>query len=109
MRAPSTIEDLDAVRVRERVALRRAKGPVGQERAARTLRKAYFAAADELAPLAPKGEPSEDVIVALREAGRAYRNLGFAADHHSKRGWKRARSEVSKAEKTLTVRVAATA
>jgi hypothetical protein len=109
MRAPETMKKLDSVRVSERVALRRAKGPIGQERAARTLRKAYFAAADELAPLAPHGEPSEDVVAALRDAGRAYRKLGTAADHKSKRGWKRARSQVSKAEKALTARVAATA
>jgi hypothetical protein len=48
-------------------------------------------------------------VVALREAGRAYRKLGFAADHRSKRGWKQARSQVSKAEKAVTTRVAATA
>jgi hypothetical protein len=107
MRAPATMKSLDAVRVRERVALRRAKGPVGQERAAGALRKAYFAAADDLAPLAAKGEPSEDVVAALRDTGRAYRKLGVAADHKSKRGWMRARSEVAKAEKTLKLRVAA--
>ena len=33
MRAPQTIKTLDATRVRERVALRRSKGPVGQARA----------------------------------------------------------------------------
>ena len=36
MRAPGVIKTLDSVRVRERKALRRAKGPVGQQRAART-------------------------------------------------------------------------
>jgi hypothetical protein len=97
------------VRVRERVALRRAKGPVGQERAAKTLWLAYASAADELGPLAPKGEPAEKVVVALRDTARAYRKLNFAADHRSKRGWKRARTAVSKAEKTLKARVAATA
>ena len=91
MRAPSTMKDLDAVRVRERVALRRAKGPVGQERAAKTLYKAYAVAFEDLPPLAPKGEPAEDVVIALRDTARAYRKLGIAADHHSKRGWKRAR------------------
>jgi hypothetical protein len=94
MRAPETMKKLDSVRVAERVALRRARGPVGQERAARELRQAYFSAADELAPLAAAGEPSEDVVAALRDAGRAYRKLGFAADHRSKRGWKRARTQV---------------
>ena len=38
----------------ERKALRSAKGPVGQERAARRLYRAYLAAAEELGPLAPK-------------------------------------------------------
>jgi hypothetical protein len=109
MRAPAAMKDLDAVRVRERVALRRAKGPVGQERAAKKLWLAYAAAADELAPLGVKGEPSEDVVLALRDTARAYRKLNAAADHHSKRGWKRARAAVTKAEKTLKARVAATA
>jgi hypothetical protein len=109
MRAPSTMKDLDAVRIRERVALRRAKGPVGQERAAKTLYKAYAVAFEALQPLAPKGEPAEDVVIALRDTARAYRKLGIAADHHSKRGWKRARSGVAKAEQTLKARVAATA
>ena len=109
MRAPSTMKDLDAVRVRERVALRRAKGPVGQERAARTLWLAYASAAEELEPLAPKDEPAAEVVAALRDTARAYRKLNFAADHRSKRGWKRARTAVSKAEKTLKARVAATA
>lgn len=108
MRAPETMKGLDAVRVRERVALRRSKGPVGQERAARTLWLAYAGAADDLAPLAPKGEPSEQVVLALRDTARAYRKLNFAADHRSKREWARARSAVSKAEQTLKARVAAT-
>ena len=109
MRAPSTMKDLDAVRVRERAALRRAKGPVGQERAAKTLYKAYAVAFEDLQPLAPKGEPAEDVVIALRDTARAYKKLGIAADHHSKAGWKRARSYVAKAEQTLKARVAATA
>ena len=107
MRAPAAMKALDAVRVRERVALRRANGPVGQERAANALRTAYFATADELAPLAVKGEPSEDVVTALRDAGRAYRKLGLAAGHRSRSGWQRARSEVSRAEKNFHLRVAA--
>jgi hypothetical protein len=109
MRAPQTMKGLDAVRVRERVALRRSKGPVGQARAAKTLWLAYAAAADELAPLAPKGEPSETVVLALRNTARAYRKLNTAAGHRSKPGWTRARSAVTKAEKTLEARVAATA
>jgi hypothetical protein len=108
MRAPAILKGLDEVRVRERIALRRSKGPVGQERAARTLWKAYGAAAAELAPLAPEGEPSARVIAALRETARAYRALGVAADRRSTRAWKRARSGVSRAEKTLEARVAAT-
>jgi hypothetical protein len=107
MRAPKRMKSLDEVRVRERAALRRAKGPVGQERAAKTLWLAYAAAADKLAPLAPKGEPSEQVVLALRDTARAYRKLNAAADHRSKGGWKRARSAVSKAEKTLMARVTA--
>jgi hypothetical protein len=109
MRAPSTMKGLDAVRVRERVALRRANGPVGQARAAKTLWLAYASAADELEPLAPKGGPAATVVVALRDTARAYRKLNTAAGHRSKRGWKRARSDVSQAERTLKARVAAAA
>jgi hypothetical protein len=108
MRAPETMKGLDSVRVRERVALRRANGPVGQERAAKTLWLAYATAADELAPLAPKGEPSEKVVLALRDTARAYRKLHTSADHRSTRGWKRSRSAVSKAEKQLKTLVATT-
>jgi len=108
MRAPATLKTLDTSRVSERVALRRAKGPIGQERAARTLYRAYAAAAEDLAPLAPEGEPPALVISSLRSTARAYRALGDAADRRSKRAWARAKTAVSKAEKTLKRRVAAT-
>ena len=55
MRAPAVMKDLDEVRVRQRVALRRAKGPVGQRRAARTLWKAYGDAAGELVAARAEG------------------------------------------------------
>jgi hypothetical protein len=108
MRAPTMLKALDAARVRERVALRRSKGPVGQERAARALSKAYGDAAGALAPFAAAGEPSVRVVAALRDTARAYRALGDAAHRRSRRGWTRARSAVSRAERTLLVRVAAT-
>jgi hypothetical protein len=107
MRAPDTLKTLDTSRVSERVALRRAKGPVGQERAARTLWRAYAGAAEELAPLAPEGAPAL-VVSSLRSTARAYRALGNAADRRSKRAWARAKTAVSKAERTLKRRVAAT-
>jgi hypothetical protein len=108
MRAPTTLKALDATRVRERVALRRSKGPVGQERAARTLWKAYGDAAGELAPFAAAGEPSVQVVAALRETARAYRALATAAQRRSRPAWTRARSAVSRAERALKDRVAAT-
>jgi hypothetical protein len=108
MRAPATLKALDAARVRERTALRRSKGPEGQERAARTLWRAYGAAAAELAPFAASGEPSARVVAALRDAARAYRALGDAAHRRSKPAWARARTVVSRAERTLKTRVAAT-
>jgi hypothetical protein len=107
MRAPAVLKDLDAVRVEQRVALRRAKGPVGQERAARALWKASVAASTELQPLAVEGEASEKVVAALRETASAYHKLSIAADHRSKRGWTRARSLVARAEKELKAGVAA--
>ena len=53
MRAPAVLKKLDAARVSDRKALRRAKGPVGQQRAATRLYRAHLAAAEMLAPLAP--------------------------------------------------------
>ena len=108
MRAPETMKKLDSVRVRERAALRRAEGPVGQKRAALALYRAYGDAAAELTPLGVKGEPSEAVALALRDTARAYRKLSIAADHRSERSWERARTGVSEAERTLELRVAAT-
>jgi hypothetical protein len=107
MRVPAVIEDLDEVRVSQRVALRRAKGPKGQRRAARTLWQAYVNAAAELAPLAPEGQPPAEVVAALRDTARAYRRLGDAAQRRSRRAWARARSVVAKEEKTLRQRLAA--
>ena len=77
MRAPAVLKELDAARVRERKALRRARGPVGQQRAARSsLRSAYRTAAEELAPLAPGKRAPARVVASLRETARAYRALG---------------------------------
>jgi hypothetical protein len=107
MRAPAVMEELDDVRVRQRVALRRSKGPKGQRRAAHTLWKAYVSAAGELSLLAPKGEPPAEVVASLRDTGRAYRRLGDAAQRRSRRAWARARTVVAKEEKTLKRRLAA--
>jgi hypothetical protein len=107
LRAPQLLKALDEVRVSQRVALRRAKGPVGQERAARALYRSYLEAADALAPLAPEGEPPANVVAALREAARAYRALGDAAERRSKRAWARGRTAVSRAERALRESVAA--
>jgi hypothetical protein len=108
LRAPAILKPLDASRVRERVALRRSKGPVGQERAARVLWKAYGSAAAELAPYAVEGQPSVQVVAALRVTARAYRSLADAAHRRSRRAWTRSRTAVSRAERTLKTRVAAT-
>ena len=107
MRVPVVLKELDDVRVRQRVALRRSKGPKGQRRAARTLWKAYVDAAGELSLLAPKGEPPAQVVASLRDTGRAYRQLGDAAKKRSRRAWARARTVVAKEEKTLKRRLAA--
>jgi hypothetical protein len=107
MRVPAVMKELDGVRVRERVSLRRSKGPKGQRRAARTLWKAYTDAAGELSLLAPKGEPPARVVASLRDTGRAYRRLGDAAQRRSRRAWARARTVVAEEEKTLKRRLAA--
>ncbi len=101
MHAPATLARLDAIRVRERAALHRAGSPAEQARAAAALWSAYDAAADELAPLAPSGQPAAFVVVALRDAARAYRALGMAADRQSTRAWASARTAVRDAELEL--------
>ena len=106
MRAPGVVKTLDSVRVRERKALRRAKGPVGQQRAARTLWRAHRTAAEELAPLAPEKSAPARVVTSLRDTARAYRALGDAAGRGSRRSWAQARSEVARAERQLKRRVA---
>ena len=108
MRAPAAMKGLDAVRVRERVALRRAKGPVGQERAARTLWRAYGdgrrASSRRWRRRASRRRRSSPRCATPRApTGK----LGDAAEQRSKRGWARARSAVAKAEKTLKRRLAA--
>jgi hypothetical protein len=109
LRAPAILKALDAKRVSERVALRRSKGPVGQERAARVLWKAYADAALELAPYTAGGEPAVvQIVPALRDTARAYRALADAAHRRSRRAWTRARTAVSRAERALKTRVAAT-
>ena len=108
MRAPAVLKKLDAARVSERKALRRAKGPVGQERSAMRLYRAHRAAAEALGPLAPDKSAPERLVTSLRDTARAYRALGNAAERGSKRAWARARSEVARAERTLKQRVAAT-
>jgi hypothetical protein len=107
MRAPEALKKLDAVRVSERKALRSSKGPVGQQRAADRLYRAYLAAAEELGALAPQKSAAARVVTSLRDTARAYRALSVAADRRSKRAWARARSRVARAEKALRGRVAA--
>jgi hypothetical protein len=107
MRASAVLSPLDALRVQQRVALRRAKGPRGQQRAARTLWRAYAAAAGELSTLVVPDSAQAGVVTSLRDAARAYRALGAAADRRSRRAWARARTDASRAEKTLAARVAA--
>ena len=92
----------------DRKALRRAKGPVGQQRAATRLYRAHLAAAEMLAPLAPDKSAPASVVASLRDTARAYRGLGDAARRRSKRAWARERSAVARAERVLKRRVAAT-
>jgi hypothetical protein len=108
MRAPAVLKKLDATRVSERKALRKARGPVGQMRAAKTLWRAHRTAAETLAPLAPGDSAPARVVTALRSTARAYRSLGDAAARRSRRAWARARADVARAERGLKRRVAAT-
>ena len=99
--SPAGLPRLDAIRVRERAALRRAGEPAEQKRAALALWRAYDTAANQLGPLAPRGQPAAFVVVALRDAARAYRALGVAADRQSARAWTSARTAVRDAEREL--------
>ncbi|HWK25997.1 MAG TPA: hypothetical protein VNS09_05510 [Solirubrobacter sp.] len=109
MRSPEAFAALDKVRVRSRVALRRARGPVGQERAARELSRAYADAASTLTPVAADGSSAAKVVDALRGASSAYAGLARAADRRSKHAWARARTTVARAERDVKTRVAAVA
>ena len=70
--------------------------------------KAYGDSALELAPYTSEGEPSVQVVAALRDTARAYRALADAAHRRSRRAWTRARTAVGRAERALKTRVAAT-
>ncbi len=48
------------------------------------------------------------VVAALRDTSRAYRALADAAHRRSRPAWTRARTAVSRAERALKTRVAAT-
>ena len=101
MRAPEILSRLDAVRVRERNALRRARGPEAQERVVQALRWAHAVAAEELAPFAPAGSAPEQVVLSLRGTAEAYRLMAVAAHFRSRRAWARARTAVSQFEREL--------
>jgi len=107
MHAPSELRRFDAVRVRERRALSRAKGPVSQRRAADALERSYAATAMRLEPIASPDDPSGRVVSALREASRSYAGLAGAAAQGSRERWTRARAAVDRAEDVLAARLEA--
>lgn len=97
-RLPAATRELDTTRVADRTAIRRAKTPAGQSRAAERLKDAYTKAANQLEPLAPDAPGGERLVAALRTAAGAYRDLQRAADNKSRRAWTRSRARVRRAE-----------
>jgi hypothetical protein len=96
---------LNAVRDAGRKGLRSAPTARKQAVPALGLWRAYKAAANTLAPVAPKSGAAARLPGAFRDAARAYRALAVAATHHDKPAWTRASARVRDAEKVVAARV----
>ncbi|MDA0182767.1 hypothetical protein OJ997_20815 [Solirubrobacter phytolaccae] len=102
VRLPEATRELDTTRVADRTAIRRAKTPAGQSRAAGRLRTAHLEAAAQLSPLAADAPGGEALVKALRTNASAYGDLQRAAERKSRRAWTRARTRVRRTEAALT-------
>jgi hypothetical protein len=99
---PGAVIELDTARVQDRTAIRRAKTPTGQAKAAARLRRAHLKAADRLAPAAADAQGGAALVRALRESASAYGALERAAKRRDRRAWTRARAQARRAESELT-------
>jgi hypothetical protein len=102
---PAVMATLNVVRENARTALRTAPTSPKQAVPALGLWRAYKAAANTLAPVAPPSGAAARLPAAFRDAARAYRALALAAAHHDKRAWTRASARVTVAEKVVATRV----
>ncbi|MBE2318754.1 hypothetical protein DVA67_022450 [Solirubrobacter sp. CPCC 204708] len=98
---PAALIELDTARVDDRTAIRRAKTPGGQARAAARLRQAHLKAAARLERSATDAEGGPALISALRASADAYRALERAANRRDRRAWTRARATARRAESAL--------
>jgi hypothetical protein len=105
LKLPAVMQTLNTVRAAGRTALRSAPTARTQVVPARGLWRAYRAAGNTLAPVAPKTGAAAQLPAAFRDAARAYRALALAAAHHDTPAWKRASARVRAAEKTVAARV----
>jgi hypothetical protein len=99
---PGAVIELDTARVADRTAIRRAKTPTGQAKAAARLRLAHLKAADRLAPAAADAPGGAALVEALRTSADAYGALERAAKQRDRRAWSRARTRARRAEVRLT-------
>jgi len=107
LRLPAATRALDTTRVADRTAIRRAKTPAGQSRAAARLRAAHLEAAAQLSPLAADAPGGESLVNALRTTASAYGDLQRAAERKSRRAWNRAHTRLRRAEGALSRALAA--
>jgi hypothetical protein len=105
LKLPAVMATLNAVRDAGRKGLRSAPTARKQAVPALGLWRAYKAAANTLAPVAPKSGAAARLPGAFRDAARAYRALAVAATHHDTRGWTRAVARVRAAEQVAAARV----
>jgi len=103
---PRAMIELDTARVGDRTAIRRAKTPAGQARAAARLRTAHRKAAERLAPVAADARGGATLVRALSTTADAYAALERAAKRRDKRQWTRARARARRAEGALATALA---
>jgi hypothetical protein len=93
LRLPAIVATLDRARVDGRRALRAARRPAGQARAAAALRRAYAVATAAVRRLG--SSDAEALVAALRSTGAAYERLGAAASHAWPQRYRQARRDVA--------------
>jgi hypothetical protein len=104
---PALVKSLNAARSAGRAALGSGATSADQAAAARSLWRAYAAAATSAAAVAPKRGEGSRVAPAFTAAASAYHRLALAAAHHDASAWASARGAVDTAEKSAAASIAA--